>query len=201
MSVFFRTTMHRDTIYDGGLFSGAIYFSMVIILFNGFTEVSMLVAKLPVLYKHRDLSFYPSWAYTLPSWVLSIPTSLMEAGLWVAVTYYVIGYDPNITRYIKIFMDFSSNFDVCMECITFLEVVFNFSAAFCRFSRQFLLYFFLHQMSIALFRVIGSLGRHMIVANTFGSFAMLVVMALGGYIISRGNQYFAGSMVIFISCY
>uniref|UniRef100_A0A6N2N7D7 ABC transporter domain-containing protein n=1 Tax=Salix viminalis TaxID=40686 RepID=A0A6N2N7D7_SALVM len=153
MSVFFRTTMHRDTIYDGGLFSGAIYFSMVIILFNGFTEVSMLVAKLPVLYKHRDLRFYPSWAYTLPSWVLSIPTSLMEAGLWVAVTYYVIGYDPNITR----------------------------------FSRQFLLYFFLHQMSIALFRVIGSLGRHMIVANTFGSFAMLVVMALGGYIISRDH--------------
>ncbi|KAJ6731399.1 ATP-BINDING CASSETTE TRANSPORTER [Salix purpurea] len=74
----------------------------------------MLVAKLPVLYKHRDLRFYPSWAYTLPSWVLSIPTSLMEAGLWVAVTYYVIGYDPNITR----------------------------------FSRQFLLYFFLHQMFI-----------------------------------------------------
>lgn len=41
-------------------------------------------------------------------------------------------------------------------------------------------------MSIGLFRVMGSLGRNMIVANTFGSFAMLVVMALGGYIISRG---------------
>ncbi|KAJ4837586.1 hypothetical protein Tsubulata_009692 [Turnera subulata] len=114
-------------------------------------KVSMLVAKLPVLYKHRDLHFYPSWAYTLPSWILSIPTSLIESGLWVAVTYYVIGYDPNITR----------------------------------FFRQFLVYFFLHQMSISLFRVIGSLGRNMIVANTFGSFAMLVVMALGGYIISR----------------
>jgi len=56
-------------------------------------------------------------------------------------------------------------------------------------------------MSIALFRVIGSLGRNMIVANTFGSFAMLVVMALGGYIISRGNQCFAGFMVIFIPFY
>jgi hypothetical protein len=110
MSVFFRSTMHRDTIYDGGLFVGSIYFSMVIILFNGFTEVSMLVAKLPVLYKHRDLRFYPSWAYTLPSWVLSIPISLMESGLWVAVTYYVIGYDPNITRYIKIFHGFFFQF-------------------------------------------------------------------------------------------
>lgn len=57
----------------------------------------------------------------------------------------------------------------------------------CRFFRQLLIYFFLHQMSIALFRVIGSLGRNMIVSNTFGSFAMLVVMALGGYIISRGK--------------
>ncbi|XP_031258876.1 ABC transporter G family member 32 isoform X1 [Pistacia vera] len=151
MTVFLRTTMHHRTIDDGGLFLGSLYFSMVIILFNGFTEVSMLVAKLPVLYKHRDLHFYPSWVYTLPSWVLSIPTSLIESGFWVAITYYVIGYDPDVTR----------------------------------FFGQFLLYFFLHQMSIGLFRVIGSLGRNMIVSNTFGSFAMLVVMALGGFIISR----------------
>ncbi|TXG61337.1 hypothetical protein EZV62_012700 [Acer yangbiense] len=151
MTVFIRTTMHHETIDDGSLYLGALYFSMVIILFNGFTEVSMLVAKLPVIYKHRDLHFYPSWVYTLPSWALSIPTSLIESGFWVAITYYVIGYDPNVTRFLQ----------------------------------QFLLYFFLHQMSIGLFRVIGSLGRNMIVANTFGSFAMLVVMALGGFIISR----------------
>ncbi|XP_057968705.1 ABC transporter G family member 32 [Malania oleifera] len=151
MSVFFRTTMHHNAIDDGGLYVGELYFAMVIILFNGFTEVSMLVAKLPVLYKHRDLHFYPCWVYTLPSWALSIPTSLVESGFWVAVTYYVVGFDPEITR----------------------------------FFQQFLLFFFLHQMSIALFRIMGSLGRNMIVANTFGSFAMLVVMALGGYIISR----------------
>ncbi|PIN11340.1 Pleiotropic drug resistance proteins (PDR1-15), ABC superfamily [Handroanthus impetiginosus] len=151
MSVFCRTTLHHDTIDDAGLYLGELYFSMVIILFNGFTEVSMLVAKLPVLYKHRDLHFYPCWAYTMPSWFLSIPTSLIESGFWVAVTYYVVGFDPNITR----------------------------------FFRQFLVFFFLHQMSLALFRLMGSLGRNMIVANTFGSFAMLIVMALGGYIISR----------------
>ncbi|KAL4029284.1 ABC transporter G family member 32 [Cucumis melo var. makuwa] len=151
MSVFFRTTMKHDTIDDGGLYLGALYFSTVIILFNGFTEVSMLVAKLPVIYKHRDLHFYPSWIYTLPSWILSIPISLLESGIWVVVTYYVIGYDPAITRFL----------------------------------RQLLLLFSLHQMSIALFRLMGSLGRNMIVANTFGSFTMLVVMALGGYIISR----------------
>ncbi|CAA3033443.1 ABC transporter G family member 32-like [Olea europaea subsp. europaea] len=151
MTVFLRTTMHHDTIDDGGLYLGDLYFSMVIILFNGFTEVSMLVAKLPVLYKHRDLHFYPCWVYTLPSWALSIPISLIESGFWVAVTYYVVGFDPNIIRFFRLFF----------------------------------LFFFLHQMSLALFRLMGSLGRNMIVANTFGSFAMLIVMVLGGYIISR----------------
>ncbi|KAI3790224.1 hypothetical protein L2E82_03108 [Cichorium intybus] len=153
MSVFFRTTLHHRTVDDGGLYLGELYFAMVILLFNGFTEVSMLVAKLPVIYKHRDLHFYPCWVYTLPSWVLSIPTSLIESGIWVVVTYYVVGLDPNIVRFLK----------------------------------QFLLFFFLHQMSISLFRLMGSLGRNMIVANTFGSFAMLIVMALGGYVISRDS--------------
>lgn len=46
-------------------------------------------------------------------------------------------------------------------------------------------------MSLALFRLMGALGRNMIVANTFGSFAMLIVMALGGYIISRGETEYS----------
>ncbi|KAL5729441.1 ABC transporter G member 32 [Ranunculus cassubicifolius] len=153
MTVFFRNTMHHNTVDDAGIYLGALYFSMIIILFNGFTEVSMLIAKLPVLYKHRDLHMYPIWAYTLPSWLLSIPISLIESGVWVAVTYYVIGFDPQITRFL----------------------------------RQFLLFFFLHQMSTSLFRLMASLGRNMIIANTFGSFAMLIVMALGGFIISRDS--------------
>lgn len=92
--------MHHTSVDDGFIYLGAIYFSLLMILFNGFTEVAMLVAKLPVIYKHRDLHFYPCWAYTLPSWILSIPTSFVESAMWVAVTYYVIGYDPQITRYV-----------------------------------------------------------------------------------------------------
>ncbi|WOL09018.1 ABC transporter G family member 31 isoform X1 [Canna indica] len=153
MTVFFRTTMHHNSVDDGIIYLGALYFALIMILFNGFTEVSLLITKLPVLYKHRDLHFYPAWAYTIPSWILSIPTSLVESGIWVAVTYYVVGYDPQFTRFLS----------------------------------QFLLLFFLHQMALALFRVIASLGRNMIVANTFGSFAMLVVMILGGFIISKDS--------------
>ncbi|XP_052209796.1 ABC transporter G family member 32-like isoform X2 [Diospyros lotus] len=152
-TVFFRTTMHHNTLVDGGIYLGALYFAMVMILFNGFMEVPMLIAKLPVLYKHRDLQFYPCWVYTLPSWILSIPFSFLESAIWAAATYYAVGFDPQITR-----------------CL-----------------RQFMVYFFLHQMSIALFRVMASLGRNMVVANTFGSFALLVVMALGGFILSRDS--------------
>ncbi|XP_058074655.1 ABC transporter G family member 31-like [Magnolia sinica] len=153
MTVFFRTRMHHNSVDDGVIYLGALYFAIIMILFNGFTEVSMLIAKLPVIYKHRDLHFYPCWIYAFPSWVLSIPTSLVESGIWVGVTYYVIGFDPQITRFL----------------------------------RQFLLFFFLHQMSIALFRLTASLGRNMIVANTFGSFSMLVVMVLGGFILTRDS--------------
>ncbi|XP_020248673.1 ABC transporter G family member 31 isoform X1 [Asparagus officinalis] len=153
MTVFFRTTMHRDTVDDGIIFLGALYFALIMILFNGFTEVSLLMTKLPVIYKHRDLHFYPPWTYTLPSWILSIPSSLIETAIWVGVTYYAVGYDPQITSFLG----------------------------------HFLLLFILHQMSLVLFRVMASLGRNMIVSNTFGSFAMLVVMILGGFIISKDS--------------
>ncbi|XP_019173606.1 PREDICTED: ABC transporter G family member 32-like [Ipomoea nil] len=153
MSVFFRSTMHHNSLEDGAVYLGALYFAILMVLFNGFLEVPMIIAKLPVLYKHRDLRLYPCWAFTIPSWILSIPTSLAESIIWVAATYYVVGFDPQITRCLK----------------------------------QFLLYLSLHQMSIGLFRVMASLGRNMVVANTFGSFAMLVVMALGGFVLSRDS--------------
>ncbi|KAJ0700763.1 putative ABC transporter, AAA+ ATPase domain, ABC-2 type transporter [Helianthus annuus] len=153
MTVFLRTKMHRDTIENGGIYLGSLFFGVVMIMFNGMSEISMTIAKLPVFYKQRDFLFYPSWAYALPSWIVKIPVSFIEAGLWTILTYYVIGYDPQFTRFI----------------------------------RQFFLLLAVNQMSSALFRFIGSLGRDMIVANTFGSFALLLVFVLGGFVLSRGT--------------
>ena len=42
-------------------------------------------------------------------------------------------------------------------------------------------------MASGLFRFIAALGRNMTVANTFGSFGLLVVIVLGGFVLSRGN--------------
>lgn len=100
MTVFFRTEMHRRTPEDGGIYVGALFFGVVMIMFNGMAEISMTIAKLPVYYKQRDFLFYPSWAYALPSWVIKIPISFLEAGVWTILTYYVVGLDPNIERYL-----------------------------------------------------------------------------------------------------
>ncbi|KAL0554085.1 hypothetical protein IC582_007996 [Cucumis melo] len=151
MSVFLRTEMHHDTIVDGGIYTGALFFSVIMVMFNGLSELSLTTIKLPNFYKQRDLLFYPSWAYSLPNWILKIPITFIEVALWVGITYYGIGFDPNIERFFK----------------------------------QFLVLLLVNQMASALFRFIAALCRNMVVANTVGSFALLTLYALGGFVLSR----------------
>ncbi|KAJ8755325.1 hypothetical protein K2173_019123 [Erythroxylum novogranatense] len=151
MTLFLRTKMHRGTVDDGGIYLGALFFTVITIMFNGMAEISMTIAKLPVFYKQRDFLFYPAWAYSIPPWIIKIPVTLVEVATWVFITYYVIGFDPN----------------------------------FGRFAKQYILLVLVNQMASGLFRFIASLGRDMIVANTFGSFALLILFALGGFILSR----------------
>ena len=98
MTIFLRTNMHRDSVTDGGIYMGALFFGIVTIMFNGFSELAMTILKLPVFFKQRDLLFYPAWSYTIPTWILKIPISFAEVGVWVFTTYYVIGFDPNVGR-------------------------------------------------------------------------------------------------------
>ena len=98
MTLFLRTEMHRDSVTNGGIYAGALFFSLVAVMFNGMAELSMTIAKLPVFYKHRKLLFFPPWAYALPAWLLKIPLTCVEVGVWVFITYYVIGFDPNVGR-------------------------------------------------------------------------------------------------------
>ncbi|KAF5935859.1 hypothetical protein HYC85_026988 [Camellia sinensis] len=153
MTLFLRTEMHRNSVTDGGIYTGAMFFTVIMIMFNGLSEISMTIAKLPVFHKQRDLLLYPPWAYAFPTWLLKVPVSCVEVAFWVLFTYYTIGYDPNVGRLF----------------------------------RQYLLLLLVNQMASALFRFIGAAGRNMIVANTFGSFALLMLFALGGFILSREN--------------
>ncbi|XP_037406461.1 ABC transporter G family member 32-like [Triticum dicoccoides] len=103
MSTFFRTNMHRDPTY-GTIYMGALYFAIDAIMFNGFSELGMTATKLPVFFKQRDLLFFPAWAYTIPAWILQIPITFFEVGVYVFTTYYVIGFDPSVSRLFKQYM-------------------------------------------------------------------------------------------------
>ncbi|XP_042510326.1 pleiotropic drug resistance protein 1-like [Macadamia integrifolia] len=151
MTIFLRTKMHRDSVLNGGTYAGALFFSLMSIMLNGFSEVAMTILKLPVFYKQRDLRFFPSWTYSLPTWILKIPISFIEVAVWVFMTYYVIGFDSSPARLFK----------------------------------QYLLLLCVSQMSSGLFRFIAAAGRNEIIANTFGSFSLLIILVMGGFILSH----------------
>uniref|UniRef100_A0A0D3H5G1 ABC transporter domain-containing protein n=1 Tax=Oryza barthii TaxID=65489 RepID=A0A0D3H5G1_9ORYZ len=99
MTVFIRTNMYRDSIENGRSYMGALFYGMMMIVYSALAEMGPAIAKLPVLFKQRDLLYYPSWTYSLPSWIIKIPISFPNTTVWVFLTYYVIGFDPNALRH------------------------------------------------------------------------------------------------------
>ncbi|BBG98920.1 ABC-2 and Plant PDR ABC-type transporter family protein [Prunus dulcis] len=100
-TVFLRTEMNTRNEDDAAVYVGALIFSMIVNMFNGFAELSLTVARLPVFYKHRDLLFHPAWTFTVPSVLLGIPISILESCIWMAITYYTIGFAPEASRFFK----------------------------------------------------------------------------------------------------
>lgn len=67
----------------------------------------------------------------------------------------------------------------------FFPMMLNINHLKCRFIKQYLLLFLVNQMASALFRLMAALGRNMILAMNFGGFALLVLFALGGFVLAR----------------
>ncbi|XP_009141587.1 ABC transporter G family member 39 [Brassica rapa] len=153
MTVYLRTEMHVGTVQDGQKFYGALFFSLINVMFNGMAELAFTVMRLPVFYKQRDFLFYPAWAFALPAWLLKIPLSLIESGIWIVLTYYTIGFAPAASR----------------------------------FFRQLLAYFCVNQMALSLFRFLGAVGRTEVISNSVGTFTLLIVFTLGGFIIAKDD--------------
>lgn len=97
MTVFLRTRMEVDATHANEYLS-SLFYSLVILLVDGFPELTLTVARLSVFYKQRELFFYPAWAYAIPAAILKIPLSILESLVWVSLTYYVIGYSPEPGR-------------------------------------------------------------------------------------------------------
>ncbi|KAG2591321.1 ABC transporter G family member 38-like [Panicum virgatum] len=100
-TVFLRTQMHTRNEEDGQVYIGALVYVMIVNMFNGFAESAVILARLPVLFRHRDFLFYRPWAFTLPNILLRVPASLFESIVWVAITYYTIGFAPEASRFFK----------------------------------------------------------------------------------------------------
>ncbi|KAL5156634.1 ABC transporter G family member 36 [Glycine soja] len=100
-TVFFRTNMHQRNEADAAVYIGSILFTMIMNMFNGFAELPLTIARLPIFYKHRDHLFHPPWTYTLPNFILRIPITMFEAIVWVLITYYTIGLAPEASRFFK----------------------------------------------------------------------------------------------------
>uniref|UniRef100_J3KV08 ABC transporter domain-containing protein n=1 Tax=Oryza brachyantha TaxID=4533 RepID=J3KV08_ORYBR len=99
-TVFLRTHMGVDRAH-ADYYMGSIFYALLLILVNGFPELAMAVSRLPVFYKQRGYYFYPAWAYAIPAFILKIPVSLVESIAWTSISYYLIGYTPEASRFFR----------------------------------------------------------------------------------------------------
>ena len=97
-TLFVRTKMNHKSVLDANKYMGALFMAVVIVNFNGMTEIAMTIKRLPTFYKQRELLALPGWALLSSVFLISIPISLVETGLWTGLTYYVIGYAPSPIR-------------------------------------------------------------------------------------------------------
>ncbi|KAM3377923.1 pleiotropic drug resistance protein 3 [Capsicum galapagoense] len=124
MTVFLRTRMGTDLVH-ANYYLGALFYSLIILLVDGYPELSMTITRLAVFYKQNDLCFYPAWAYAIPATIIKVPLSLLESVIWTGLTYYVIGFSPEAGRFFRQLLLF---FAVHMTSIS----MYRFLASVCR---------------------------------------------------------------------
>ena len=99
-TMFLRTRLHPTDEINGNLYLSCLFFGLVHMLFNGFSELPLMISRLPVFYKQRDNLFHPAWSWSITSWMLRVPYSIIEAVVWTCVVYYTVGFAPSAWRYL-----------------------------------------------------------------------------------------------------
>jgi hypothetical protein len=115
--------MKYGRLEDASKFWGALFFSLINVMFNGMSELAMTVFRLPVFFKQRDSLFFPAWAFALPIWLTRIPISLMESAIWIILTYYTIGFAPSASRFFKQFLAYVGINQMAVSLFRFLAAV------------------------------------------------------------------------------
>ncbi|VFQ91364.1 unnamed protein product [Cuscuta campestris] len=100
-TMFLRTRLHPTDLVNANLYLSCLFFGLVHMMFNGFSEMPITISRLPVFYKQRDNLFYPAWAWSISCWVTRIPYSVIEAVIWSCVVYYTVGFAPGAGRFFR----------------------------------------------------------------------------------------------------
>ncbi|GAY65523.1 hypothetical protein CUMW_241790 [Citrus unshiu] len=100
MTLFLRTGMEVD-VFHANYFMGSLFYTLVILIVDGISEIPMTLERLAVFYKQKEMCLYPAWAYVIPATILKVPLSLVESLVWTSLTYYVIGFSPELWRWVS----------------------------------------------------------------------------------------------------
>ena len=93
-----RPIMYTNSVPDGQLFVSFPFAMMVGLMMDNFSEMSITLESMHVMFRQRANRFYPEWAYCLPTTLFCIPYSFIMALLLSVIIYWVVGYDYNPGR-------------------------------------------------------------------------------------------------------
>ncbi|CAK0784035.1 hypothetical protein CVIRNUC_007238 [Coccomyxa viridis] len=148
-----KPLLNQNSRDMGAVYAGILFYSLINLLFDAFSEMSMMVESLSIFYTQRDNLFYPAWAFALPTTLLRIPYSLLESFLWSIIVYWSVGLAPTAARFFTFW----------------------------------LLLFLSHQVALNMFRLIGAIGRHIVVAFNIAWGVFILVVLLCGFTLIKPN--------------
>ncbi|KAL4597775.1 hypothetical protein ACB092_11G013400 [Castanea dentata] len=100
-TMFLRTRIHPTDEQNVNLYLSCLFYGLMHMIFNGFSELPLMITRLPVFYKQRDNFFHPAWAWSISSWILRVPYSIIEAVVWSCVVYFTVGFAPSAGRFFR----------------------------------------------------------------------------------------------------
>ncbi|ESR41509.1 hypothetical protein CICLE_v10010929mg [Citrus x clementina] len=141
MTLFLRTGMEVD-VFHANYFMGSLFYTLVILIVDGISEIPMTLERLAVFYKQKEMCLYPAWAYVIPATILKVPLSLVESLVWTSLTYYVIGFSPELWRFFRHFILLFSVHFTSSSMFRFLASIFR-NIDYCMAAGSFAIWFIL----------------------------------------------------------
>ncbi|KAH9733969.1 ABC transporter G family member 33 [Citrus sinensis] len=141
MTLFLRTGMEVD-VFHANYFMGSLFYALVILIVDGISEIPMTLERLAVFYKQKEMCLYPAWAYVIPETILKVPLSLVESLVWTSLTYYVIGFSPELWRFFRHFILLFAVHFTLSSMFRFLASIFR-NIDYCMAAGSFAIWFIL----------------------------------------------------------